>query len=49
MFGDKRTYPSDPKQRGKILEIGKLEKDLAPKIANQKILENNINKHEEKR
>ena len=40
---DSSSYLSDPKQRGTILEIGKLEKDLAPKIANQKIFEKNIN------
>ena len=41
---DSSSYLSDPKQRGTILEIGKLEKDLAPKIANQKIFEKNINR-----
>ena len=35
---DKRTYPSDPKQRGKLLEIGKLEKALEPERFNDKIL-----------
>ena len=35
---DKRTYPSDPKQRGKLLEIGKLEKALEPERYNDKIL-----------
>ena len=41
-FNDK-TYLSDPVQRGKILEIDKLEKDLAPKLVNLPIIKNNIN------
>ena len=39
-----KSYPSDPKQRGKILEIGKLEKDLAPKLADLPIVRDNINR-----
>ena len=35
---DKSTYPSDPKQRGKLLEADKLEKDLEPERFNDKIL-----------
>ena len=42
---DSSTYPSRPEVRGKLLEIEKLEKDLAPpKLANLPILKNNINK-----
>ena len=41
---NKETYPSRPEVRGKLMEIEKLEKDLVPKIANQKIFENNINR-----
>jgi len=41
---DPSTYLTDPKQRGRILEIGKLEKDLVPKIADQEIFKNNINR-----
>ena len=41
---DPSTYLSDPKQRGKILEIGKLEKDLAPKLTDLPIVKNNINR-----
>ena len=41
---DKSTYPSDPKVRGKLMEIEKLEKDLAPKLTNLPILKDNINR-----
>ena len=41
---DNSSYLSDPVQRGKILEIDKLEKDLAPlKLTNLPIVKNNIN------
>jgi len=41
---DPSTYPSDPKVRGKLLEIERLEKDLAPpKLTNLPIIKNNIN------
>jgi len=40
---DPTSYLSDPVQRGKILEIDKLEKDLAPKLADLPIVKNNIN------
>ena len=40
---DPSTYPSDPKVRGKLLEIERLEKDLAPpKLTNLPIIKNNI-------
>ena len=41
---DPSTYPSRPEVRGKLLEIDKLEKDLAPpKLTNLPIVKNNIN------
>ena len=41
---DPSTYPSNPKVRGQLLEIEKLEKDLAPpKLTNLPIIKNNIN------
>ena len=42
---DPTTYPSNPKVRGQLLEIDKLEKDLAtPKLTNLPILKDNINR-----
>jgi len=41
---DPSTYLTDPLQRGRLLEIGKLEKDLAPKLTNLPIVRNNINR-----
>ena len=41
---DPSTYLSDPKVRGQLLEIDKLEKDLAPKLADLPIVRNNINR-----
>ena len=42
---DPSTYLTDPLQRGRLLEIGKLEKDLAPpKLTDLPILKNNINR-----
>ena len=46
---DKSTYPSQPEVRGRLMEIEKLEKDLVPKLANQKIFKNNINRPVKKR
>jgi len=43
---DPKTYLSDPVQRGKVLEISKLEKDLAPpKLENLPILNRKIKPH----
>ena len=39
---DPSSYLSDPKQRGRILEIDKLEKDLAPKLTDLPIIKSNI-------
>ena len=42
---DPSTFLTDPLQRGRLLEIGKLEKDLAPpKLTDLPILKNNINR-----
>ena len=46
---DPKSYLSDPLQRGKILEIDKLKKDLAPKLADLPIVRDNINKKPVKR
>ena len=41
---NKETYPSRPEVRGRLMEIEKLEKDLAPpKLVNLPIVKNNIN------
>ena len=41
---DPSTYPSRPEVRGKLMEIERLEKDLAPpKLVNLPIVKNNIN------
>jgi len=43
---DKSTYPSDPKQRGKLLEMAKLQEDIEPKLFEK--INNNLNKNEKK-
>ena len=42
---DPSTYPSTPVQRGKLLEIDKLEKDLVPKLTDLPILNKKIKPH----
>jgi len=43
---DKSTYASDPKQRGKLLEMAKLQEDIEPKLFEK--INNDLNKNEKK-